>query len=329
MNVVSNFKNDSNSSEAFPFFDLPDLVISKILKEYVPVNDKVDTLSQIPEFEPYVSRKSIWYRSSLKMFHLAKSLKPGWYVDYDNLHNRYYVSIDYVNLNFTIHSFCSRYPGFQTYLYTENLNRPLSHVEAVVETFNWINLTPVERNDVLVYHWSTLHPFRNVFVWIFRSLNIVRTSFSAIKYPFEKNKSIIFNECLHKHSILLTLKDDLSVVFHCETCGDLSCPKCINKPQNENVVLPLIFRVCNKIDPTEFSKCKCIVNSTRIMYAVSKLTFTEFEKENVLVLNSHFIKTMSLASYNIISTWCHNLERGSHWLRAFLRLPFHKYKLPH
>lgn len=337
MNALSNFKDNFHSDtpeiKSFPFFDLPDLVISKILKEYVPVTDKVDTLSQIPEFEPYLSRKGLWFQPTLKLFHTVKSMKPGWYVDYDNLHNRYYVSINYFNLNFMIHSFCSRFSGFQPIQYTRKCYHPLSNVQAVVEKFNYFNLTPVEPNDVLVYHWSTRHPYRDIFFWIFRSQNVVRTSFTDKEYCMEQNKCLILNDLIHDHYILLTLKNDLSIVFCCETCGDLSCRKCKNAPKEKvNVLSPLLFHICDKIDPIDLSKYKGPINNSFIQ-AVSKLTFTDFDKENVLVLNNHFIKTMTLGNHNIISAWCKDDEmntyyRDEHWLRIFLRMPFHKYRLP-
>lgn len=342
MNDLSNFETDFKDNfdsdipeiKTFPFFSLPDLVISKILKEYVPVTDKVDTLSQIPEFEPYLSRKGLWFQSTLKLFNVVKSMKPGWYVDFDNLHNRYYVSIDYFNLSFMIYSFCSRFSGFQKIQYEKKCHHPLSNVQAVVEKFNYFHLTPVKQNDVLVYHWSTRHPYRNVFFWVFRSQNVVRTSFTDKEYRLEQNKCLILNSLIHDHYIILTLKDDMSIVFCCETCGDLSCQKCKNKPKEEDtVLLPLLFRISKtEIDPMDFSKYKIPIKKPFI-YAVSKLTFTEFNKENVLVFNNHFIQTMTLGNLNIISAWCKDDERKSyyrdvHWLRIFLRMPFHKYRLP-
>lgn len=340
MNVLSNFEtnfkynfdSDTPEEKSFPFFNLPDLVISKILKEYIPVTDKVDTLSQMPEFEPYLSRKSLWFQSTLKLFRLVKSLKSGWYVDYDNVHNRYYISVDYFNLNFTIHSFCSKFSGVQTIKHTEKLYRPLSSIEAVVKKFQSLSLIPVEQNDVLVYHWTTRHPYRDVFFWIFRSLNVVRTSFIADEYQLKQNKCLISNDLMHSHYVLLTLKEDLSIEICCETCGNLSCRRCKHKYRQEgdNVLLPLIFRPCDKVDPMDFSKCKCMMDNSRFIHAVSKLTFTEFQKENVLVINSHFIKTWTLANHNIISTWTDEMateHRGLHWARIFLRIPFHKYKL--
>lgn len=329
MDVLSNLEKDLkdniNPPILFPFFDLPDLVISKILKEFVPVHDKANTLSQMPEFEPYLSRKSLWFQPTLKLFNVVKSLKHGWYVDYNNIHNRYYVSVDYFNLEFTIHSFCSDFAGVRTTKHTEKLYHPLSSVQAVVEKFQSLRLTPVKQNDVLVYHWCTRQPYRDVFFWIFRSLKVVRTSFMAEKYQLNQNKCLLSNDLLYCHNVLLTLNEDLSIELCEETCGDLSCEKCNSKYRQErdNVLLPLIFQPCDKVDPTGW-----MIDSPRFIYAVSKLTFTEFEKENVLVLNNHFIKTWILANHNVISTWNYEMVTNHrHWARIFLRVPFHKYRL--
>lgn len=332
MNELSNF----NASESFPFFNLPDLVISKILKEFVPVTDKAETLSQMKEFKPYISRKSMWFQSTLNLFHLTKSIKLGWYVDPDNIHNRYYLSVDYFNLNFTIHSFCSRFSGVPIIQHTEKLYRPPSSVEAVVKKFSSFGLFPVEENEVLMYHWLTQHPYRDIFFWINRSFNVIRASFSNKLYPLQQDMCRIYNGLMHRHEVLLVIKEDLSLEICCEKCGDLSCihEKCecpLKNNYNYNL-LPLIFHACDKINPTDFYKCKCRTDSSRTIYAVSKLTFTEFEKENVLVYNNHFIKTLALISYNIISTWnktdeINNPDRNMRWINLFLRMPY-KLKLP-
>ena len=68
------------------FFKLPLLVQSKILREYVPVFQKVFTLSLIPEFEDLLRSKHFWLNSSKELFNfydLLRSFKPGLYICFE------------------------------------------------------------------------------------------------------------------------------------------------------------------------------------------------------------------------------------------------------
>lgn len=58
----------------FPFFDLPDLAIQKILKDYVFMSIKMGPLSTIKAFRPYLDLKIVWCQRTLSV---SFGTRPG------------------------------------------------------------------------------------------------------------------------------------------------------------------------------------------------------------------------------------------------------------
>lgn len=84
--------------EPFPFLRLPELVQSKILKQYVPVLSKIHALDQIPEFSDMLRDRSSWMNVSeefTRLIPVLRSLREGLYVVSTDLpEHGYYVSRD-------------------------------------------------------------------------------------------------------------------------------------------------------------------------------------------------------------------------------------------
>lgn len=94
----------------FPFFHLPALVQEKILKQYVPVFTKINTLSQIPQFSKLLNCRSSWLNVSdefAQLIPILRSLQEGVYVPNDDLpHHGYYVSRGTSGNTITFTLFC-------------------------------------------------------------------------------------------------------------------------------------------------------------------------------------------------------------------------------
>lgn len=240
--------------QTFNFFDLPELVIEKILKEYVSVTDKAGALAQIPKFKPYLQQKHLWYRPTLEMFRLVGSIKTGWYVECADLHDLYYFSADYLNLTVSIHYFnvkekMTRIPvNDRVSTGTSKLIKQLKQFQSHP------TLHFVKENDVFVYHDENFH---GVYFWIFLPQKIVRWSENSRLYRLKNNTCSMGS---YGRRYTLTLKDDFTVdcrvhvgVKTSRFCKSLS---------------PLIFQPCFDLDESECKSCSpnCIHPIFRNMY---------------------------------------------------------------
>lgn len=322
-------QENGKQTQSFPFFHLPDLVICKILKKYVPITDKMNTLFEMPEFKTWLTPECMWFPSTKTLFQLVQPIPPGWYIDYKNLHNRYHFSVDYDSLNVTIQSFCTKFEGFKKIRQTEKVYRPFPKVELAIQKFQELQLTPVEEKDVLVYKYTVIHHCQmlylpqNVYIWIFRSEGIVRVSYLFLEIKLKENKCYL--HLLHAHAVLLTFQEDLSITLQCMMCGNMGCENCGEEREIIRLT-PLMFRTCDKT-----SECTPCQEDTTSIHAVSILTFTGFDKKNILVLNRQFIPMRALAMNNIISTYCLDFKMNEmqyRWIKVYSKVTQHHYKLP-
>lgn len=296
----SNKDHVTCETEPFPFFDLPEEIIEKILKEYVPVSEKAGTLSEIPTFKQYLARERVWCSSTLKLFKLMGSIKPGWYVTSNNLRFSRCLLVDYFHLSVTIYYFdltikqarmpvhgSRHYDSFETFLKFQ-FEEPLVSVK-----------------DVLVYE---CHSFSfPIHFWIFKSPNCVRwrqgkdwqwSSFGRLK----NNVCFILDENVHPHPLSLTLQKDLTVVLKCAVTPEKPCYQNVY-----TVVTPLSFQLCDEMDilrrpglfrfrPSECTSCEQGVN---YVHPRLKETFVDIESNTKVVSHTIFFSQLSYtAHYN-------------------------------
>lgn len=276
--------------EPFLFFNLPHLVIMKILKEYVPVNEKAGVLSQILEFQLFLNDKNLWYEPTLNLFHFVQFVIPGWYIDKNNIFTRYYFSVDYFNLSFSIQSFlCTRNYFLTTgkFKYVNKRPIPFSKVKTIVRKFEHFAFISIEENDVLTYCIE-----RNGLTycfWIYMSQRIVYWLNKRNRKYLKNNKcSIPRSWATHKHAVYLTLRDDLTVVLECQVDQDdddfvfNDCYK---------VLSPVSFQLYKEIylneQDMQSSEDIRFKNNEYVIFPVTSLTFSNIRWPNVSVTVRH------------------------------------------
>lgn len=308
------YKDSVLDKEPFPFFDLPDVVILKILKEYLPVTDKAGALSQIETFQPYLSLNSVWHQPSLNLYHLVGGIEPGWYVDRRSLPNRYHFSIDYVHLTCTISSFCTELTGSRQ---LEDFNAgilSLSNERRILETFQEFNLTRIQEKNILVYRYEREH-FENVCFWIFVKENIVCCLTQCNQYSLKDNECVIpKNVGFHNHDITLILQKDGIVLLKCRDGG-----KC-----HTIQLAPLTFQLCDTL-PAPHRKMSCSREIPNSLHAASTVTFSDFDDEDAYMMVRHFETNYMLVKYNVISLLCLKKDDDS---RAHTRMWTRKFRRP-
>lgn len=288
--------NNEFRSEPFPFFHLPDVVIRKILKEYVPVSDKAGSLSQIEAFRPYLALQGVWHQPTLKLHRVVRDIEPGWYVDRNSIYNRYYLSVDYNSLTVTIYSFCTRLYCSGDLEHFEQVPLSLSNVQQSLQTFKNFQLTRIFENDILVYSYKREYFPNPVYFWIFVREKTVFWMTSCNEYPLKDNKCVIpegvaFNDV----SITLLLQSNWTV--------HLKCTNVNGKQYYNNLHIklsPLTFEVCDKL-PHPQGKCTCHFKNPNYIHAASTVTFSNFEDYPISMMIRHFVMEYFLVDYNVIS----------------------------
>lgn len=278
--------------ESFLFFNLPVDVIQKILKDYVPVSVKMDVLSKMEAFQPYLDVRSVWHQPSLNFYHLVCGSKPGWYFDQNKPWNRYYFSVDYGRLSFTLHSYYIDYsvkyfrkkPDVRFFYRAPVL---LYHVQQSLKTLQNYNLTRVEKNNILVYRFyedSIISPFSYPFsFFILVKEKTVYWGNNHRQFPLTKNECVIpewdFN---HKHDLILKLEGDGTVILECKT------------PCRDNFYIwltPLLFKPCD-----DHPECACNWETDEFLHAVSTVTFSNFEEKTASITIKHFAEEFHLVN---------------------------------
>lgn len=320
--------NKEGLKEPFLFFDLPDVVIRKILKDFIPVTDKKGALSKIEAFEPYLALNSIWYQPTLNLYHLVRDIEPGWYVDRHSLSNRYHFSVDYVHFKCTISSFCTELTvaGYLDDVDVKYVS--FSNVRQVLETFREFNLTRIHEKDILVYRYKRGH-FENICFWIFVKENKVCWLTLCNQYLL-KNNACVIPDCVsfHDHNLILIFQKDETVTLKCAVNSQCQCIQ----------LFPLTFQLCDKLPVAHFKmNCKEVPNS---IHVVSTVTFSDLNnEENTFMMVRHFETSDKKASmmmgyletnyklvkHNVISML--NLKKDDN-SRAYIRMWIRKFRRP-
>lgn len=292
---ISEDKDSSHSdchpqTEPFPFFHLPELVIEKILKEYVPVTDKAGILSQIPEFKPYLELKSLWFHSTLQLFQWVGSITPGWYVDCSKLYVLYYFSVDYFDLTFTIHHFHVGVKDKRVAIQEKIYPRPLSNLYNTLKYFQCNStLTLVKEKDLLVYEYEECCT-TTIFFWIFRPQNIVRWSQSPTLYRIRNKKCFISDKRLNGRKITLVLNDDFTVALHSQV------RKGVRSETVYKTLLPLYFQPCaagigpNADDDVQHSKCTTCRMDPNCVHVMFKETIVDVSNDSVWIVDTEYVR---------------------------------------
>lgn len=270
--------------DPFPFFNLPELVIEKILKEYIPVSDKV-TLSKMPEFKSYYDQKHAWFQPTLRLFQLVRSIKPGWYINCTNLSMRYYFAVDYFNLNFTFHTFCTGMKHMRSPVHIGPYQRDLSQVQASLN--NLIeNTVFIKEDDILAYHFEKEKPYADVYFLISRPEKKVFWTQDITFHQLKNNRCVILDGLENSYNVILKFNDDFTVTLY-------QVPRILRSGAlHEDIVYPLSFQLCNEVFSASFDQesldCASCKSDPNCIHAVCKQTFMYTDKNNVSISVTHF-----------------------------------------
>lgn len=312
LKLSSSCQEDSSyEGEPFPFFDLPEVVIDKILKEYVPVTDKAGALSEIPIFKQYLTRKSLWYPSSLHFFEQTRKIKPGWYVKSDDLRYVRYYAVDYFDLTVTVYYFYVNSKQTTVPVYRRQYQRRRRYTSLdLFRNYGYSNiLTWI--NTLLVYE---CHSFsRPLHFWIFRPDNYVRwpqdmtlqdeDDSEAMGWPesigvytLVFNKCAILDENVHPHPILLTLKEDLSVILQCAKPKDAQQKVC---KEIYTELVPLTFQLCKQkghsrpdLIPMECATCE---RGEHFVHPTWRETFLDIKRKTAVTQETMYFTSLNQA----------------------------------
>lgn len=293
--------SSERNKELFPFFNLPELVVEKILKEYISVSDKA-ILSQMPEFKSYYELRYFWFQPTLHLFELVRSLKPGWYLDYENLDTRYYITIDYFNLSFNIYIFCIALGDCRSPLHIGPIQKNLSQMQVIVNKINENNtFTLAKENDILVYHLrrqdltDMLNTFscRYIYIyctyfWILRPQKQIFWPQNNTYYPLKNNKCVIPNGIVDSYNVVLKLNDDFTVRVY-QVKRFTKQLKLSSNILCDTILSPLSFQICNDdFSSDQESNCKSCKNNPNSIHPICRQTFKYINENNVSMSVTHF-----------------------------------------
>lgn len=313
--------NSKPEIEPFPFFNLPELVIVKIIKEYMPVTDKMGALSKIPEFQHYLESKALWFQPSLQLFQLVGFIQPGWYVNCSNLHLLYYVNVNYYDLSFTVHHFDVRDHQTRIPVKCNKFKNPYFEIPSDVIR-DYFSLILIEEKNFFVYKYKEC--CRYVYFWIFRSQKIIRCSQSPKLYQLKNNKCSIMDKLFSSLNIrryILTFnEDDCTLLIKCQTRQNVysqnlsvlynwrfhSCAigyysghiGLDNQPEDGSVLYPLHFQPCAEMGSDEFNneiaECKTCKKGPNCIHTVFKETYVDFDKDTSAIVDTIYFKSSEL-----------------------------------
>lgn len=255
----------------FSFFHLPELVINHILRDYVPVSVKARILSQLPQFQTYLTQKHVWWDSTLQFYRQVQAVIPGWYVDPKNWRHRYYVSVNDLDLKVTIYHF--------DLWYTHRLNSAVSngirqeHREKC--SFNQFQdnspFIRIQENDLLVY------PYDGIYLWFFRPHSIVYNRKIQLS---KNNQCLLVNPDFHHTNVLFIFQDDGSATL---TCQDYPRTCAFTK-----TIKPLFFVLCPEMGYEKPSECPPCQTGFHCVHPKVKETFVNFDDDQVSVIRTEY-----------------------------------------
>lgn len=221
--------------------DLPVDILFLILKK-VPLEDKLHTLSKMPEFRPFLKHRASYLSSSapfsLKYIDFLRQLRPGWYFNRKNGFHRMYLQINETTLHF------SKF-HFDLWNY-QDFHRPNSHVsfyrksiDSAKNDFGFHDLIHFS-DDLLTYHlkgkgFIIVH-YRSDSPWQVIYLSNLR------KYMMRIDKPIVLTRFVSSYRMCnfqakLTRNKKLII-----QCVDLQKCQCVNHVQELN---PISFEISN------------------------------------------------------------------------------------
>lgn len=301
-------EDKDDTSQPFPFFNLPELVIEKIVKEYISLEEKVTVLSEIRAFKHLLARKRLWYDSSREFFQeIGAAVKPGWYVlhhfnirydgDYSPvLQHAHYLSVDYSTLSVSIYKFDFTNKQARILLLQETHERRQKHTS--LERFK--ECASLERiasmDDLFIYECDTFSvPF---YFWICKSESYVRWpespgwSKKSKVFKLNNNKCYILDRNAHPHPLSLTFQTDCTVILKCVSRW-LRCPNKVH-----TVITPLKIQFCNeKIRPDVEQPLECVSceKGLNCVHPHYKETFFNIERGTVSLSETLFFNKMEEA----------------------------------
>lgn len=241
------------TTERFPFFHLPTLIIERIVKQYLPVKDKVETLSEIPEFQHFLIWKSMWYPSTFCSYQEMRKIKPGWYLFlFDMRYLRYY-EVNYDEMivtvfHFYIHNKGCRIP-FDTSFH--ELDRKFTSIYC-----NAIQKLYIRVNEVRIYEYNSCLLSSPIFLWIVPKENLIRWPQDTVHdtgcgvHILIDNRCHFFDKKLHSHHIKLTYeKNTKNVILECAYSRKETCRNWGTKLE------PLQFPLCQGEGSSHYKPC--------------------------------------------------------------------------
>lgn len=291
-NILKLFDSESSSFEAeskpFPFFDLPDLVIYKIVKEYVPILDKVGTLSQIRDFHPYLELTSPRFQRALELFQLVGSIKSGWYMECGKLPTLYHFSVNYIDLNVTLHIFDIQRKNCKL---AKQYKKSPQKRSVIFEKFMKFKNSPllnfVKENEFFVYMFK--HQYYIIYFWIFRPQKMLRCSMNYRLYRLRNNTcSMLFKEEYRQtRRLTVILEEDFTVEVHCQlSIGNFPYERFFT------TLRPLNFQPCAEKHSYEFDhklwECQSCKRGSNYVHPVVRQTFLDFDKDDISEVTTLF-----------------------------------------
>lgn len=286
----------SGCEEPFLFFNLHEILTTKLLRNYVPVSEKKGALSKMIEFKYFTDMEYLYHKPTLKLYQLVGSfIKPGWYINHGFLWSFFHFSIDYFDLTFTVQHF-HVFAGEQRIpVQTKKFPVTLSSLNCELNRFKKIF---VREEELLLYHYKhnkiipnthdeNIPTFESLFhrrliFWIFPSRKTLRWSNNSTEYPLRDNKCLLLE--FEKSKFSVTLKDDLTLLIQCKICMG---PNTYNFYK---VLSPVLFQPCTDTGPWECTSCRKEPNS---IHTIFKNTYYFDVDKNIFIskVNTVFFKT--------------------------------------
>lgn len=282
---------DFTNSEPFPFFNLPELVIDKIIKEYVPVSKKIKVLSEIPAFQQYLTRKSLWYPSSLEFYKQTNSIKTGWSIFLHDLRYLRYYAVDEINLSVTVYHFYVNRKRARVPVLREKAKMSREHR---LDEYRIRQKISTAVNNFCMYNCKKAFSFPLNFCFLMSKQRVLwpqGIGWSSRHYKVTFNQCSIFDESLHPHELLLTFHLDLTVTIKCVEMCETIC----------TILQPLHFLLCKEVGSSKQnvrpSICKSCEKGSNYIHPVIKETWINFKKTVTLMETIFFEHTDQAARF--------------------------------
>lgn len=169
--------NQSDLFKPFPLFNLPRVVQWNILRKYVPVVTKIDTLGQLPEFSELLDCRSSWMNVSeefVQLIPILRSLREDLYIPSEPIipDHAYYVQRETCGnkITFYLCSISIRVivrPPFKIRQF--NVSTPVTNINDFLNYF-LMHYCPVKQKPILAYEFERcfnilINPYENAAMW--------------------------------------------------------------------------------------------------------------------------------------------------------------------